>query len=305
MAAVVGLGHATMDYIGRVPKIAEWDADSIFMNEFATGPGGMTCTAMVTAQRLGAETSLIAVLGDDPQGPQVIERLRQEGVRTDLMRVSPHATTQCTIILVKETTGQRAMMTKMGPSVELALTDQDRERIAAAKVLHVDGHHVEQAIEAAQIVHAHGGVVTMDGTRLSRGIEDLVAHVDYLITNASFPEVFTAMGDFDQAARRFMEIGPSVVVVTLGENGSHTWTKGRSFHTPSFKVDVVDTTGAGDVYHGAYVYGLSQGWDIEYIADFASAVAALKCRQLGGQKGIPTLAQTQAFLAEQGIRNPE
>ena len=304
MVAVVGLGRATMDFIGRVPKIAEWDADTAFMTDFATGPGGMTCTAMVAAQRLGAETSLITVVGDDPQGQQVIERLRQEGVRTDLIRVSKDAATQCTIILVKETTGQRAMMTRMGPSVDPVLTDRDRERLAAAKVLHVDGHHADQAIEAAKIVHANGGVVTMDGTRLTRGIEDLVPHVDYLITNASFPEKFTARGDYDQAARRFMEIGPSVVVVTLGEAGSHTWTKKRSFHTPAFKVDVVDTTGAGDVYHGAYVYGVAQGWDIEYIAEFASAVAAMKCRELGGQKGIPNLAQARAFLAERGIKNP-
>ncbi len=305
MVAVVGLGHATMDYIGRVPKLAEWDADSTFMTEFATGPGGMTCTAMVAAQRLGAEASLIAIVGDDPQGGQVIETLHREGVRTDLVRVSKDTTTQCTIILVKEATGQRAMMTKMGPNVDPVLTDADRERMARAKVLHVDGHHVPVAVEAARWARQDWVLVTMDGTRLSPGIEELVAQVDYLITNASFPEMFTTMGDYDQAARRLLEVGPSAVVVTLGESGSHTWVKRRSFHTPAFPVDVVDTTGAGDVFHGAYVYGLARGWDVEYVAEFASAVAAMKCRQLGGQKGIPRLAEVRAFLTERGIRNPE
>ncbi|MHB1134494.1 MAG: carbohydrate kinase family protein [Chloroflexota bacterium] len=304
MGAIVGLGHATLDYIGRVPELAEWDADAVFMSDFATCPGGMVCTAMVAAQRLGAETSLIAVVGDDQPGAQVIDTLRREGVQTDLVRVSPATSTQVTMALVKEQTGQRAMMTRKGPNVDPQLGEADRARLAAAQILHVDGDHVEQALEACQIVHAHGGIVTMDGTRLGPGIEELVANVDYLITNASFPERFTAMGDFDQAARRLFQVGPTTVVVTLGENGSHTWTRKRSFHTPAFKVEAVDTTGAGDVFHGAYVYGLTRGWDIEFIAEFASAVAAIKCRQLSGQRGIPRLPEALAFLEERGLKAP-
>ena len=106
-------------------------------------------------------------------------------------------------------------------------------------------------------------------------------------------------------AEAFLALGPRVVVTTFGEQGSRTWLRdGRVFDRPTFKVDVVDTTGAGDVFHGAYAYGLARGWGLEYITDFSSACAAMKCRQLGGQPGIPTLPELFAFLAEHGVRGP-
>jgi sugar/nucleoside kinase (ribokinase family) len=99
------------------------------------------------------------------------------------------------------------------------------------------------------------------------------------------------------------DYGSSVTIVTLGEEGSYTLAGGRSFHTPAFPVEVVDTTGAGDIFHGACTFGLLQGWRLEKITEFASAVAALSCTRLGGRTGIPDLQSALDFLRERGAEH--
>ena len=160
------------------------------------------------------------------------------------------------------------------------------------------------ALEAARWAREHGVIVSVDASSVLPGIDVLIGLTDYLVTSAWFPELFTGLSDYDAAARQLLDLGPSVVVVTLGENGSRTWTRECSFARSAFKVRAVDTTGAGDVFHGAYIYGITRGWDLGYLADFASAAAAMKCRRLGGQAGIPTLKELHSFLAENGIRSP-
>ncbi len=135
---------------------------------------------------------------------------------------------------------------------------------------------------------------------------NLVRLTDYLITSAAFPKRFFAdFVDYDDAARRFLALGPRVVVTTFGERGSRTWTGEGSFWRTTFPVEAVDTTGAGDVFHGAYAYGLARGWGLAYVTDFASACAAMKCRRLGGQAGIPTLPELHDFLDQHGVQSPD
>jgi ribokinase len=97
-----------------------------------------------------------------------------------------------------------------------------------------------------------------------------------------------------------LSLGPQIVVQTEGKDGSYTLTAEERFHTPAFDIRVVDTTGAGDVFHGAYLVGLLHGWNLQDVAIFATAVSAIKCTHLGGRKGIPTFEQTLTFLQQQG-----
>jgi sulfofructose kinase len=214
--------------------------------------------------------------------------------------------TQVAVILINESDGKRAIYARIGPDADRGLSDADRERIARAKVLHLDGHLMELAQEAARFAREHGVLVTVDANTLKPDMGGLIALTDYLITSAVFPKrFFPDCDDYDEAGRRFLQMGPKVVATTFGERGSRTWTIDGAFDRPTFKVDVIDTTGAGDVFHGAYAYGLARGWDLPYVTDFASACAAMKCRMLGGQPGIPTLPNLRAFLAERGVKNPD
>jgi sugar/nucleoside kinase (ribokinase family) len=128
-----------------------------------------------------------------------------------------------------------------------------------------------------------------------------VRHVDILICGSGFGASLTGRSDIWDAGKAMLDRGPSIVVQTEGEDGSYTTTAGASFHTPAFKVDVIDTTGAGDVFHGAYLVGMLHGWNLEAVATFATAVSAIECTKLGGRAGIPGYADVMAFLAERGI----
>ncbi|MHB1134246.1 MAG: carbohydrate kinase family protein [Chloroflexota bacterium] len=306
MLELVGLGHNCVDTLARVPAMIDFDENGR-LSELGTGIGGPATTAMVAAQRLGASTTVIGVVGDDAPGAAVLDALRREGVRTDLMRVTKGGLSQVAVVLIRESDGKRAILARQGPENESGLSAADRERIARARVLHLDGKLMPLAQEAARFARERGVLVSLDANTLKPDIGTLVGLTDYLITSAHFPRAFFAdFTDYDAAARRFLALGPRVVVTTFGEKGSRTWTReGEVFDRPTFPVEVVDTTGAGDVFHGAYVYGLARGWNRTYITDFASACAAMKCRQLGGQPGIPTLPALRAFLAERGVENPD
>ena len=131
-------------------------------------------------------------------------------------------------------------------------------------------------------------------------VEELIAVTDILIAGERLAVSVAGDGDYRTGAERLRAMGPAQVVVTRGEHGSFTIEPGGAFHTAAFRVPVVDTTGAGDVFHGAYLFGLLRGWRPEVVAEFAGAVAALKCTQLGGRAGIPRLPEVVGFLREQG-----
>jgi sugar/nucleoside kinase (ribokinase family) len=131
--------------------------------------------------------------------------------------------------------------------------------------------------------------------------QELIPHVDVLITGEGYARGLTGIDDIWQAGEAVLELGPRIFVETVGDRGCYTITRNERFHTPAFKVDVVDTTGAGDVFHGAYIVGMMHGWTPRQCALFSTAVSAIKCTRLGGRAGIPTFEQTMAFLSERGI----
>ena len=139
-----------------------------------------------------------------------------------------------------------------------------------------------------------------DGSPVAPDLAELVRRVDILICGSGFGLSLTGKRDLGEAGKAMLAMGPTIVVQTEGEKGSYTTTAETSFHTPAFKVDVIDTTGAGDVFHGAYLVGLLHGWELQKTARFATAVSAIQCTTLGGRVGIPTYADTIAFLRQRG-----
>lgn len=128
----------------------------------------------------------------------------------------------------------------------------------------------------------------------------LVQACNVVIAAEHFARNVSPDGTFATGAAHMLALGPDIVVVTRGEHGSYTLTANFEFTTEAFPVSVVDTTGAGDVFHGAYLYGLLQEWDLERIAEFAGATAALKCTRLGGRAAIPRLPEVIRFLEARG-----
>lgn len=300
---VVGLGYCAWDYLGIVDHIPEFDAPTVDLLDFATSGGGPVATALVTLARLGARTGFIGIIGDDEAGLQCRQTFAQNGVDFQRMRVQGGARTPICMILVHSGSGRRAILCYRGTCPQIELQPADYSYIATARFLHLDGHHIGAAIEAAKCMHETGGTVVLDANRPRPRLDELLPWVDVLISNAYFPTAYTHQQDVEHAASLLLQTGAQLVVITLGEKGCKCFTTEGQWYVPGFQVPVVDTTGAGDAFHGAFIYGLLQGWPLEDTATFANAVAALNSTALGGQGGLPRLDQALAFLRNAGRWN--
>jgi sulfofructose kinase len=296
---VVGLGAATVDYLGLVPHFPEPD-DKMAMREFARQGGGLVATALVTLARLGATTRYVGKLGEDDFSRFIREEFEREGVATDALVLRPDVCGRFSFILVEEGTGQRTILHSGHGPAQLAPEELSREAILSGRALLVDTSDPAGALTAAGWARAAGHPVVLDGDKYSPEAHDLAAAVDTAIVSQGYAAAYTGHTDPAAAAGALAEAIPGVVIVTAGRAGAFAVAGSDRFHQPAFSVPVKDTTGAGDVFHGAFLYALLQDWDLRRCVTFAAAVAALKCRALGGRAGIPTLPEALAFLGWDG-----
>jgi sulfofructose kinase len=292
---VVGLGYCSLDYLGIVPGRPEFDADTVSLGDFAKSGGGPVSTALVALARLGAHAGYIGVLGDDEGGAFLKGEFERERVDLSRLRVQAGARSQICMVLVEAGTGRRSILCYRGAG-ELVLDEADRTYISLARCLHLDGNHMDATITAARWARTDGVKVSFDANRPRPGLDELLPLVEILIASERFPPAYTGQKDRVQAGRSLLEMGPEIVVITLGAEGCLCLWSDQGIHVPGFQVDVVDTTGAGDAFHGAFLYGLLQGWELERTATFANAVAAINCTRLGGRAGLPSLSEVEAFL---------
>lgn len=300
--AVVGLGFATLDTIGLTPHLPALD-QGVLLEAVTRQGGGPVAQALVTLRRLGATTGFVGRLGDDDVGAVIRADLDAEGVDLHHLQIEPGATSPQSIILVDRPTGKRSICAFRGSVGDVVLDDEALRYAGSGRFLHLDGHSPLAAASAAHAARERGVRVCLDAGA-GAPVEQLLALVpatDVLIAAEQFAARIAPDGAFATGAARVLGMGPDIVVVTRGDRGSYTFTADTAFATPAFPVAVVDTTGAGDVFHGAYLYGLLQGWTLESTAAFASATAAIKCTGLGGRAAIPPLPTVLRFLEERGI----
>ncbi len=293
---IVGLGYCSWDYLGIVSSVPPFDSPTVSMADFAASAGGPASTALAAAARLGASTGFIGTVGDDEPGCQIRAALSRDGVDLQRMRLEGGARTPVCLVLVEGQSGRRTILCYRGTPSVITLGEQDRTYVQSSRFLHLDGHHLAAAIVAARWMHEIGGTVVLDANKPREGLDQLLPWVNVLITNQYFPQAFTGHERREDAANALMEMGPQIVVTTLGQDGCVCFTSDRNWHSPGFVVPVVDTTGAGDAFHGAFVFGMLQGWAIERAAQLANAVAALNCTALGGRAALPTLQQALALV---------
>jgi ribokinase len=306
---IVGLGMSTLDVLIRLGAMPTWERGAR-VEAFGLDGGGPVGTACVAAARLGAHVGFVGVAGNDEVADLKLQSLRDGGVDTSRVVVRDRPETQVVIVYVNAETGERIFsgLRRFGDD-PLTADELDREYMTSAAWLHLDGSHIEAAITAAQWMHEAGKRVAIDcgqtgADSVAPPMLDLLRHVDVLICGQGFGRALTGHADPWLAGESALAVGPRIAVQTEGVAGSYTVTAEERFHTPAFEVEVLDTTGAGDVFHGAYLIGLLREWPLETVARFASAVAALKCMSLGGRRGIPTLEATAAFLRERSLDLP-
>ena len=302
---IVGLGLATLDVLIRLRDMPTWE-QGVPIESFRFDGGGLVGTAIVAAAKLGARTGFIGTAGGNDAADLKMRSMVEAGVDLRHLVRRPGLEDQVMLVAVHADTGERTFSSLRGMRDHpLRVEELDRDYIVSADTLHLDGFHAEAALQAAKWMKEAGGTVVLDGSTARGSVRAhlvaLLPFVDVLITGVGFAEALTGVSDIWRAGAGVLERGPTIFVETRGSEGCYTVTADQRFHTPTFEVDVVDTTGAGDVFHGAYIVGLLQGWDLRTVARFASAVSAIKCTQLGGRVGIPTFEETVAFLGDRGI----
>lgn len=302
---VVGLGMACLDIVVRMRDMPTWERGTRLEAVTIDG-GGPVATGVVAVQRLGVPAGFIGTCGSDRLGDIKMQTLIEQGLDVShvVRRLGPED--QTVLVSVHAETGERVFSGYgQWARTPLAVEEIDRDYITAAEYLHLDGTHADAALQAARWMHEAGKTVVLDGSSTREpvrpGMRALVEECDILIAGSGFGPSLTGLADIWEIGEAILRMGPKVVVQTEGKAGAYTVTATERFHTPSFDVEVVDTTGAGDVFHGAYIVGLLQGWDLRQTAWFATAVSALKLRKLGGRAGIPTFQETLDFLAQRGI----
>jgi len=292
---IVGLGVCCEDRLALTPRWPQRD-EGVHLLDYSRQCGGMVATALAAASRLEISTAFIGMAGADPSGRWLKRQLADQGVDVSQFILRRGFPTPFSTVLVQKRTGQRRIFHYRPVDFDLGAEDVDFSAVSKAKFLHLDGHHLPLACRAADLARRHRVKVCLDASFPYRNMEDLLPRVDYLICGRHFPRQMTGKSDPRAALLDLAAYGPKMVAVTLGRQGGLFLWKGQFEHFPAFNVATVDTTGAGDVFHGAFLAALAKGRPVRKALQYASAAAALSCRALGGQAALPSHAETLAFL---------
>jgi sulfofructose kinase len=296
---VVGFGVNALDLIAVIDGFPAPDT-KVPIGEFDVQGGGMTATAMVACARLGLKARYIGKIGTDLWSKLSLRLLAKEGVDVRGVIRAKGSPGHVSLVLADRGTGQRALFFRRPAAYDINPAELDRIAITSGRLLHVDGVDAEAAVQAIDWAREAGMRITMDGERIVPGIENVWPRVDLLACNPRFLAAVTGTTAPEEGLRVLAAHGPSRVAVTLAERGVLALTEGRFIRLPGFPVVPVDTNGAGDVFHGACAIGELRNWPFEWTLTFANAVAAMKCRALGGRAGIPGLGEVVGFLADHG-----
>jgi sulfofructose kinase len=259
-------------------------------------PGGQVATTVVACQHWGMRTRYVGKLGDDDAAALHLREFSHAGVEAQLVTVPGCASPQSLILV--DAAGERTVLCRRDERLILQPGELKREWIVNARALHVDGHDTAAAALAARWAREAGISVVADLDEAYPGVEDLLENVDYLIVSRNFPTLITGEPQLEEALRQMRShYGSVLTAATLGEEGVLAWDGKQFLHAAAYRVPVVDTTGAGDIFHAGFIFGLLQGWPLQRQLDFACAAAALNCTATGARGGIASVAAIEQLMA--------
>jgi sugar/nucleoside kinase (ribokinase family) len=296
---VIGLGINVINHLFLLPHFPEPDTkvDPLAVTEQG---GGVVATALVACARLGLKTKYVGKVGADAPGDCSRESLQHEGIDVTDLVVDPRESTRVTVGLIERASGRRTLIRGVEPLARLRPGEVPASAVTCGQILHLDGYEGPVAVWAARLARAAGIPVSLDAEDATECREELFALADILIMGRSLGERLAGCTRPPAILEHLSRLGPSVVGLTMGADGAIVQHGSTMVQAPGFAVEVVDTTGAGDVFHGAFLAGVLWRWPLVETLRLANAVAALKCRRLGGRAGIPSLAEARAFLRALG-----
>lgn len=300
MSKIVGIGANVCDTLFSVPTYPCEDTKLRAENMILAG-GGPCATGLVAASKLGASTAFIGNLTDDSAGKFLLSDFEKWGVSTECINVISGYTSFSSCIWLASDEASRTCVFYKGDVPPLSLTDSQKEAIKKAEVLMVDGNEMSAAIEGAKYANDNGTKVLYDAGGLYEGVENLLALADILIPSEEFALGHTGEKTAEEAAKvLFSKYSPEIVVITQGKKGGIIYDGKEVKEYPAFLVDAVDSNGSGDVFHGAFAFCVTKGYDYYKACVFSSAVSAVKCTKVGARAGVPQYDEVIEFLKERG-----
>ncbi len=276
------------DYPARGSKM-EYTAASVM-------PGGQVATAVVACQSWGLSTRYVGKLGDDDAARLHREAFAGAGVEARLITVAGGVSPQSLILV--DGGGERTVLCRRDERMALQPQELDRAWIENARALLVDGHDTAAATQAAAWARAAGVAVVADLDEIYPGVEDLIANIDYLIASRDFPCRLMDDSSLERALRRMqLRYGCRLTAATLGIGGVLAWDGEQFLARAAYRVPAVDTTGAGDIFHAGFIYGLLRGWPLQQQLDFSCAAAAMNCMAQGARGGIQPVEAIEKLMA--------
>ncbi|MBK7931442.1 MAG: ribokinase [Bryobacterales bacterium] len=294
---VVGVGLNATDTLLLVSRFPAYAGKEPFEEEMLS-PGGQVASAMVACATLGLRTKYIGTVGDDERGRIQMESLLTSGINLDHVQVRRNTANQTAYIVIDRSTGERTVFWRRPEELRLEPEEITDEMITCSSLLHIDGHDTPAVARAARIARANGIPVTVDVDTIYHGFDKVLPYVDYLITSSEFPSRYTGENDpFKALAMIQKEYGMQLAGMTLGAQGCLALVEGKFHYSPAYVVNCVDTTGAGDVFHGAFCYAVVKGLPLMEALDFSNAMAALNCTAIGARGGIATLDTVRELMS--------
>jgi sugar/nucleoside kinase (ribokinase family) len=295
----VGFGLNAVDHLIVVPEYPAFDTKVRF-TEYEKSAGGQTASAMVSLQRLGLKTAYAGRFGSDEDGRFGLRAIEYEGVNLDFAEMIDGADNQIAFVIIDSRSGERTIIWDRDERLSYRPDEAPIDLATRGRILHLDAHDPPACAVMARSAHDAGAMVTADIDNIYEGLPDLLPLIDVLITSAEFPHRLTGISD-ERAS--LVEIkaryGSAIVGITLGARGALIYCDGEFIESPAFEVPggCRDTTGAGDAFHGGFIYGMLRGDDLETCMNLGNAVASLKCRSLGARAALPTVDELKEFLA--------
>jgi len=294
---VVGLGQCALDQVAVVDGPPEFTGKKRIVELFQL-PGGQIATAVLACARLGLRAALLGAVGEDAAREIILEPLRMAGVDLAGVRVVSGAKSQVSVIVVDRKSGERTVLWHRDPRLSISLREVRREEIEQGRVLHLDAQDPEFSTWAAGVAREAGIPVVLDADTSAPEIDALLRRVDFPIVSREFAEQHFGTRDPLDSLRELAALGARFPVVTLGDRGAIAGGREGVIESPAFQVDTRDTTGAGDVFHAAFIRGLLDGMSEAEILRVANAAAGMNCRALGAQGGLPSREELEAFLRD-------
>lgn len=298
MMEVVGIGAALFDILMTAEEFPKEDT-KMQGKETKIQGGGPCAVALVAMSKLGVSSGYMGTLGKDMYGDFILEAFRKYGVDTTYIRQIPETQSFHSFVLLNLHNSSRTCIWNKGTVTPPAEDDVNLDVLKHAKYLHLDGHQLDAAVYAAQKAHEYGVKVSLDAGGVYPGIERLLPFVDVLIPSEEFALKITGCDHAADAAKILADTyHPEVLIVTQGDKGGFIWENNTEVRYSSYPVEAIDTNGAGDTFHGAFIAARIKGMNVYEAACFASAASALKCTRFGAQEGIPGYQEVLEFMKE-------